>query len=263
MKKVYRRYQVVFVSVISIVAVGGALILPFASASCSAPQHKAGEGEAVERLRALTHAAPPITLPAESMVAPIETQYANTTPGTLARLLRARIKLAAGDLAGAASLLDSKAFGAQTALGDYALLLRADALAKLGRRTEARAAYEQLARDYPKSVQAREAILRNAELALQDNQAAAVPLLVKSLSEADDAGALLLAAKAHERAGDADAARAAYRRIYFYAPAAEEAGEAASALTRLASPLAPASPAEATERANKLYEAKRYGEAAA
>ncbi|HEX8130815.1 MAG TPA: transglycosylase SLT domain-containing protein [Pyrinomonadaceae bacterium] len=264
MKKVYRRYQVVFVSVISFIAVAGALFLPFAGASCSAPQQqRAGEAEAIERLRALTHANPPASMPAESVVATIETQYANTTAGTLARLLRARIKLAAGDLAGAASLLDTKAFGQQTALGDYALLLRADALAKLGRRTEARAAYEQLARDYPKSLRAREASLRNAELALQENGAAAVPLLVKNLSEADDAGALLITAKAHEQAGDAERALAAYRRIYFYAPEAVEAAEAASALTRLSSSLAPASPLEATTRANKLYEAKRHSDAAA
>ncbi|MCA1564219.1 MAG: transglycosylase SLT domain-containing protein [Acidobacteria bacterium] len=265
MRKVYRRYQVVFVSVISVVAVSAALLLPFASASCGAPQqqHRAGEAEAVERLRGLTHAAPPITLPAEGAVASIETQYANTTAGALARLLRARVKLAASDPAGAASLLDSNAFREHSALGDYALLLRADALAKLGRRTEARAAYEQLARDYPKSLRAREATLRNAELALQDNQAAAVPLLVKSLSEADDASALMLTAKALEQAGDTTRALAAYRRIYFHAPASAEAAEAASALTRLGSPLAPASAAEATTRANKLYDAKRYGEAAA
>jgi soluble lytic murein transglycosylase len=264
LRKVYRRYQVVFVSVISIIAVAGALLLPFTSASCSAPQqHRAGEAEAVERLRALAHADPPAVLPPESVVAAIETEYANTAAGALARLLRARIKLAAGDAATAASLLDSNVFRQQTALGDYALLLRADALAKTGRRTEARAAYEQLARDYPKSQRAREAALRNAELALADNQAAAVPLLVKNLSEADDAGALLLTAKAHEQAGNARDALAAYRRIYFYAPASPDANEAASALTRLASPLAPATTAEATARANRLYDAKRYGEAAA
>jgi len=254
-------------SVISMIAVSGVALLPFASASCSAPQqqgrHGARDAEAIERLRALTHANPPVTLPAESAVAAIETQHANTTPGALALLLRARIKLASGDPAGAASLLDSNALRRQTALGDYALLLRADALAKSGRRTEARAAYEQLVRDYPKSMRAREASLRNAELALQDNAAAAVPLLVKNLSEADDAGALLVSAKAHEQAGDADRALAAYRRAYFFAPAAPETVEAARALTRLASTLAPASLAEATTRANKLYEAKRYSDAAA
>jgi soluble lytic murein transglycosylase len=252
------------VSIAFTILVAGALMLPFASASCnSAPPHQAGEPEAIERLRALTHSAAPAALPAESAVAGIETQYAKTAAGALARLVRARIKLAAGDTAGAATLLDTDAFRRQTALGDYALLMRADALAKAGRRTEARAAYEQLAREYPRSLRAREAVLRNAEIALQDNAAAAVPLLVKSLSEADDAGALLLTAKAYEQTGDATRALAAYRRLYFFAPPASETNEAASAITRLGSNIAPASNVEATTRANKLYEAQRYGEAAA
>ena len=263
MRKVYRRYQVGFVSVAFAVAAACALLLPFASASCSAPQaNRAGEPEAIERLRALTHSVPPVTLPPEGAVAGLETQYAKTAAGALARLVRARIKLAANDTAGAATLLDSNAFRQQTALGDYALLLRADALATAGRRTEARAAYEQLARDYPQSLRAREAVLRNAELALQENAAAAVPLLVKSLADADDAGALLLTAKAYEQTGDTTRALAAYRRLYFFAPATPEAAEAASALTRIGSTPAPASAAEATARAGKLYEAKRYSEAA-
>jgi soluble lytic murein transglycosylase len=252
------------VSIAFAVAAAGALVLPFASASCSTQQpSRAGEPEAIERLRALTHSVPPVTLPPESAVASIETQYAKTAAGALARMLRARIKLAANDAAGAATLLDGNAFRQQTALGDYALLLRADALAKAGRRTEARAAYEQLARDYPASLRAREAVLRNAELTLQDNGAAAVPLLVKSLAEADDGGALFLTAKAYEGTGDTTRALAAYRRLYFFAPASPDAVEAASALTRLNSTLAPASATEATTRAAKLYEAKRYSEAAA
>jgi soluble lytic murein transglycosylase len=263
LRKVYRRYQVVFVSLAFAVAAAGALALPFASASCSTQQpNRAGEPEAIERLRALTHNVPPVTLPPESAVAGMETQYARTAAGALARMVRARIKLAAGDTAGASTLLDTNAFGEQTALGDYALLLRADALAKAGRRTEARAAYEQLARDYPRSLRAREAVLRNAELALQDNAAAAVPLLVKSLAEADDAGALLLTAKAYQATGDNARALAAYRRLYFFAPATPDAAEAARALTRMSSTLAPASAAEARTRADKLYDAKRYSEAA-
>lgn len=265
MRKVYRQYQVVFVSVAFAVATAGALLLPFASASCSAPPppNQAGVPEAVERLRALTHSVPPASLPPESALTAIETQHAKTAAGALARLVRARIKLAANDTAGAATLLDSDAFGQQTALGDYALLLRADALAKAGRRTEARAAYEQLARDYPQSLRAREAVLRNAEIALEDNASAAVPLLVKSLAEADDGGALLITAKAYERTGDTTRALNAYRRLYFFAPASPDAAEVASALTRLGSTLAPASTVEATTRAHKLYEAKRYSEAAA
>ncbi|HKP72009.1 MAG TPA: transglycosylase SLT domain-containing protein, partial [Pyrinomonadaceae bacterium] len=261
MRTVYRQKHVVFVFVL-FVAVAAAFALPMLSASCSsnAPQHKPGEAEAVERLRTLTHGDTP--LPAEGAVAGIETQYANTRAGSLARVVRARIKLAANDFAGAASLLDSSAFRQQTALGDYALLLRAEALAKANRRVEARAAYEQLAREYPQSLRARVAGLRNAEIALADNQAAAVPLLVKNLAEADDAAALLLTAKAYEQQGDTSRALAAYRRIYFFAPASPETTDAASALSRLGSTLAPASVAEATTRAAKLYDAKLYAAAA-
>jgi soluble lytic murein transglycosylase len=263
---IYRRSQIIFVSITFIIAAVGAVLLPFASASCSAPtqqqQNRAGERESIERLRMLTHSNPPAALPAESVVTAIETQYANGAAGALARLLRARIKLAANDAAGTASLLDSKDFRQFTALGDYALLLRADALAKLGRRTEARAAYEQLARDYPESLRARTATLRNAEIALQDNGAGAVPLLVKNLSDTDDGGALILTAQAYEQTGDTSRAITAYRRAYFFAPAAPETGEAARALTRLGSTLAPASASEATTRAGKLYEARRYAEAA-
>jgi soluble lytic murein transglycosylase len=253
------------VSIAFAVVGAGALLLPFASASCNAPQtsNGAGDAEAIERLRALTHSVPPATLPPENAVVSIETQHAKTAAGALARLVRARIKLAANDAAGAATLLDANAFRQQTALGDYALLLRADALAKAGRRTEARAAYEQLARDYPQSLRAREAVLRNAEIALQDNAAAAVPLLVADLTDVDDPTALLLTAKAHEHRGITGGAIENYRRIYFYAPASGEVAEAASGLTRLGSPLAPASISEATTRAGKLYEAKRYSEAAA
>ncbi|HYO99854.1 MAG TPA: transglycosylase SLT domain-containing protein [Pyrinomonadaceae bacterium] len=266
MRTTYRQHQVVFVSVVfSVAAAAALLLLPFTSVSCKSaqPQHRAGEAEAVERLRALTHAAPPVTMPAESAVASIETQYANAAAGALARFIRARVKIAAGDFAGAATLLDTGAFRQQTALGDYALLLRADALARSGRRTEARAAYEQLARDYPMSLRAREAALRNAELALQENAAAAVPLLLKNLSDADDAGALLLTAKAYEQTGDTARALNAYRRLYFFAPASPETKDAMSALTRLGATLAPASALEATTRANKLYDAKVYAAAAA
>ncbi|MGI9104844.1 MAG: transglycosylase SLT domain-containing protein [Pyrinomonadaceae bacterium] len=257
----YRRHQVVIGFIVFIAAAGALLLLPLAGASCNSPQNnKAGATEAIERLRTLTHGD---ALPAETAAASIETQFANTSAGALARLVRARVKLAGNDFAGAALLLDTNLFRQQTALGDYALLLRAEALAGAGRRTEARAAYEQLAREYPTSLRAREATLRNAELALDDDQAEAVPLLVKNLAAADDASALLLAAKAHERGADTSRALTAYRRIHFYAPASDESVEAVRALTRLNSTLAPASAIEATTRADKLYGAKRYGEAAA
>jgi tetratricopeptide (TPR) repeat protein len=176
-------------------------------------------------------------------------------------MLRARIKSKANDFAGAATLLDSSVIRKHTALGDYALLMRARALEQAGRRTEARAAYEQLARDYPSSTVAREALLRNAEMVMQDGQAAAAPVLLKDLIAKTDGAALLVAAKAYEQAADSTRALASYRRIYFYAPASAETAEAAAAIARLNSTTAPASAEEALTRADKLYEAKRYAEA--
>ena len=247
---------------VTIIAVGfvlllAAVALPFANASC-AQRGRDNEAATIERLRTMTRGG---VLPAESLVAGIDTEYAGTRAGALARVVRARIKLAANDFAGAAALLDEPSIVRQTLLGDYALWMRAESLEKAGRRVEARAAFEQLAREFPASLRARDAILRGATLAVQDAQAAAVPLLLKTLVERDDAAALLLAARAYEQQGDTTRALGAYRRIYFYAPAPAEVAEAAPAITRLNSTTAPATADEALTRADKLFESKQYGAA--
>jgi soluble lytic murein transglycosylase len=212
----------------------------------------------IERLRALAHS-DNNRLPTEASVLAVENENPDTTAAALARLLRARIKIAANDFNGAASLLDSKLFRQLTSIADYALLLRADALAKANRRPEARAAYEQLARDFPASPRARDAVLRGAQIALENNEAAAVPALVKKLADADDPDALLLAARSYDAQGKQDLAQQTYRRIYFYAPTSQAAADS----TRLSASVAqPATAGEASARANKLYEAKRYAEAA-
>jgi tetratricopeptide (TPR) repeat protein len=149
-------------------------------------------------------------------------------------------------------------------VGDYALWLRGDALEKAGRRAEARAAFEELARDYPDSLRARDATLRAAQMLMQDGQASGVPVAVKRLADSDDADALLLTAKAYEQSGEQLKALAAYRRLYFYAPASNDKdAEAAAAFARLNSSAAPASADEATARAEGLTKAKRYADAVA
>jgi len=45
-------------------------------------------------------------------------------------------------------------------------------------------------------------MLRVGEMLIQDGQAAAVPLILKQLAAKDEAGALLLTAKAYEQTGD-------------------------------------------------------------
>jgi soluble lytic murein transglycosylase len=236
----------------------GSLALPLLSASCGA-HTTAGSAQALETLRTMTRGG---VLPAEDAVARLEAANPNTSVAVLARIVRARIRMKAGDNAGAARLLETATGREQTAISDYILFLRAQALEGAGRRVEARAAYEQVAREYPQSLIARAAILKNAELAMQDGAAGAVPLLVKKLSDADDPAALLLAAQAFERQNDSVRALAAYRRIYFYAPAAEQSKEAAAAILRLGSSTAPGTAEEARARADRLFAAKAYIEAA-
>ena len=202
-------------------------------------------------------------LPSEDVVAGIENQFPRTKVAALARMLRARIKLNARDFAGAVSMLDGSVIREQTSVYDYALSMRGNALEQLGKDAEARAIYQQLLQDYPTSIRARDAALRSAALLMKSNEAAAVPLLLKGLTQADDPGALIVVAKAYEQTSDTTKALASYRRIYFFAPASAESTEAAASITRLGSTTSPASAEEAIARANHLFDSKRYSDALA
>lgn len=245
--------------IIGLTIVIGASLPAFMTASCrSRQQQTAAELRALENLRAMTHAA---ALPTEDAVARIENDYPKTKTAGLARLVRARIHLNAKDFAGAAALLDAAVIRDYTALGDYALMMRGDALEQAGRDSEARAAFEKLVRDYPTSMRVPEALRREANLLLKSGSAANVPVLLRDLAAKNDSAALLLSAKAYEQLSQPDRAVAAYRRLYFYAPAASEAANAPAALTQLGSATAPASAEEAGTRADRLYAAKSYADA--
>ncbi len=232
----------------------------FFSASCRSLQQTAGELKARESLRLMTRGG---VLPSEDAVARIESDFPRTTAGALARIVRARIKTNAHDFNGAATLLNASSIRDYTSIPDYALFLRAAALDQGGSRGDARAGYEQIARDYPASLRSREALLRAAHMMIEDAQPAGVPPLLNQLAAKDDAAVLLLTAKAYEQLSDSDTTRAlaTYRRIYFFAPATTESAEAASAIKRLSSTTAPATAEEANTRAEKLFQAKHYGEA--
>ncbi|HYH84785.1 MAG TPA: transglycosylase SLT domain-containing protein [Pyrinomonadaceae bacterium] len=247
------------------IALGASLllasVLPLATASCRSRQARADEPAGYERLRMLTRGG---ALPIESIVAQLASDYAGTRTGALARLAQARIRFEARDYAGAASLLRSEDFARQTKVGDYALWLRADASEKAGQRAEARAALEEIVRDYPDSLRARDAAIHAAELLAQDGQQSGVPTALKKLASDDDAAALLLTARGYEQSGEQLKALAAYRRLYFYAPVSSaNDAEASAAFARLGSTGAPATADEATTRAEKLFKAKRYADAVA
>lgn len=249
------RFAIIF---LGLIAAAGAVAPLFLIAGCRTLQLTPQELQARETLRAMTRGG---VLPAEDAVARIESDFPKTTAGALAKIVHARIKLNAKDFAAAASLLDSSAIRDYTVVPDYGLWLRAGALEQANRSGEARASYEQLTRVYPNSLRARDASLRDAQLLLQDGQAAAVSVALKQLVAKDDAAALLLTAKAYEQTGNSTAALANYRRIYFFAPASPEAADAPNSITRLSSTTSPASAEEAAARAEKLFAAKHFGEA--
>ncbi len=228
------------------------------SASCLTRQQLPAEQRALDTLRTMTRND---VLPSEDAVAAIENQFPRTKTAALARFLRARIKSNSRDFAGAATLLDTKIIAEHTSIADHALFLRASALEQASKPQEARAVYQQLIQAYPTSSRAREATLRAADLLAKGGEAAAVPLLLRDLSQKDDAAALLASAKAYEQTSDATRALASYRRLYFFAPQATESAEAGTSLTRLGSTPSPANAEEAMARADRLYAAKRFSDA--
>jgi soluble lytic murein transglycosylase len=263
-----RKYRFAFLFM-SLSTIFVAVLPMFLIASCRPLQQTPQELQARQTLRSMTRGG---VMPAEDAVAKIEKDFPNTTAGSLAKMVHARIKLTTKDYAGAASLLDSSAIAQYTVIGDYALWMRANALEQAGRRVEARAAYEKLARDFQYSMRARDAIVHDAQMLMQDGQPAAVPPILDKFRTGDpseeairinylDAAVDLAKAKAYEQTGDATRALASYRRIYFYAPASAEAAEAATAIPRLSSSLSPANQGEAITRAQKLFAAKRFSEA--
>jgi len=245
--------------VIGLAIVIGASLPAFMTASCLTRQQTPAEIRALENLRGMTRNG---VLPSEEVVARIESDFPRTKAAALARLVRARIRINAKDFAGAATLLDTNVIRDHSQLGDYALFLRGNALEQAGQLPQARIAYEQIVSDYPTSTRAREAALRVAGILMRTGSTAAVATFLKDLAAADDPQALLLTAKAAEQTSDSTRALAAYRRLYFYAPASAEAVEAAGAIPRLASTLSPASAEEAIARADKLQQSKRFTDAA-
>ncbi len=249
------RFVFLFMSLSTIFVIAAPLFL---IASCRPLQQTPQELQARQTLRSMTRGG---VLPAEDVVAKIEKDFPRTTAGSLATMVHARIKLNARDYAGAASLLDSSTLSQYTVIGDYALWMKGNALEQAGRAVEARAAYEKLARDFPNSLRARDALLHDAQMLIQSGQAAAAPLVLKPLAAKDDATALLLTAKAYEQTGNSTNALANYRRLYFFAPASSEAAEAPAALARLNSSTSAATVEEAIHRAQKLFGGKRFSEA--
>ncbi len=225
--------------------------------SCSAQQT---EEQALQSLREMTRGG---TLPAESVVSSIESRFANRKTGALAKLLRARIKFESKDFVGAAAILNSDVFETRTKVGDHALWLRGRSLQSAGQHNQAIAVFDELVRKYPNFVHSAWVRRAWAESALSSGRAVDVPGFLIELSEAHDADALLMTAKAYEAQGSRPEAVRYYRRTYFFGAGSAAAKEAEAKLTSMAEALVPQNGEEQLARADNLLKANKYADASA
>lgn len=240
-----------------LLAVIGLLVVPF-SASCRSIGVDASEADALKSLRDLTR---DNKLPPESMVIDIENRFPRARVGTLARLLRARIKFENRDFDGAVKLLTSDAFKQRTHLADYALWLKGRSFQGAGNHAEAMKTFESLVTDYPTSLRLSESKVLWATSAIATGEQARVPSFLKELNDRNDPAALLATAKAYEAAGDQPGAIVFYRRVFFFGAGSGESKEAEAKLASLGQSLSPQSVDEAASRAEKLFNAGQWADA--
>lgn len=229
--------------------------LALVTASCSAQM---SEEQALTNLRQMSLDG---RSPSESYVAEIESRFRGTRTGSLAKLLRAKIKFDNKDYAGAATLLNTDEFRKRTKVADHALWLRGRALQESGNHAEAISVFSQLITDFPDSLHARDAGLRRAESANRAGQPLKVKEWLGDLVAAKDARANLIVAESYEATGDRASATRSLRTVYFYGAGSDEAKQAEARLIALGEPMAPQSAEELLARADRLLAAKDFAAA--
>jgi soluble lytic murein transglycosylase len=192
----------------------------------------------------------------------VESSFPGTAEAALAHFLRGYLRFQAKDFSTAATLLADQNIARLTALGDYALYYRGQALREGGSAEGAEREFRRLAQIYPSSLLARTATLQSAGSAMLrgDYQAATGDLT--PLVEKNDGAALKLRADALEKAGRVNEAILTLRKLYFDAPQSAEADKVGARLTALGATTAPADAEQQLRRADRLYEAKLYALAA-
>src|SRR6185295_4970626 len=130
-----------------------------------------------------------------------------------------------------------------------------------GDHTNAMVALGKLVAEFPDSIRVRDAKFLWATSAIAGGQPGKVEGFLSELNVQKDPSSLLLTAKAYESLGDQRNALNYYRRTYFYGAGTDAGKEAETKLTSLSQNLAPQNAEEATERAERLFNAKRYTDA--
>ncbi|HVF89596.1 MAG TPA: transglycosylase SLT domain-containing protein [Blastocatellia bacterium] len=226
------------------------------TASC---QRVAGDSErGLQALRALVSGSN--GKPSADELLGIERRYNKTRAASLARFLRGYLSYSAQNYAEAIEALDARAIEAHSSLADYALFYRAESEAGAGQKSQARRDYETLYTRHQDSLKARDARLREAEMAIALGDPDGAIKGLAGMSESGDADAAFISAQAHESKGRNDQAVRLYRRIYYEIPATAASERAEARLTALGlSPKDnPASYEEERARLEALYDSKQY-----
>lgn len=229
------------------------------TASC---QRAANPERGLEELRALVDGT--AGKPDTNELAKIESRYPQTRAASLARFLRGYLAYTSQNYATAVDAFDAPGIGGHTALGDYAYFFRAESEAANGARKAALSDYTNLFTKFADSLKARDARLRAAEMMIGLGDAKGAIKALAEMVEAEDANAIFVTAQAYEANGQTDKAVSLYRTIYYDIAATTASVRAEERLVALgASPKDnPAGLDREKQRADKLFEAKQYWDAA-
>src|SRR5262245_20463176 len=207
-------------------------------------------GQGQDRAGAQLQAA--VSANSEAELQRVENSFPGTDEAALARFMRGYMRFQAKDYSTAANLLTDQNIARLTALGDYALYYRGQALHESGGAVEAEREFRRLAQNYPSSLLARTAALQSAGSAMLRQ---AYPTVIDDLGplvEKNDGTALKLRADALVSAGRTNEAILTLRKLYFDAPQSAEAEKAGARLASLGSSASPADATQQKRRADRL-----------
>ena len=126
----------------------------------------------------------------------VENSFPNSREAALARLLRGYLRFQAKDYSTATTLLTDQNIERLTAIGDYAMYYRGQALQESGRGDEAEREFRRLSQSYPSSLLARASALQSAGSAmLRGDYQTAIKDLAPLVARVREVGAVVRSAR--------------------------------------------------------------------
>jgi len=185
-------------------------------------------------------------------------RHAKEDAGALAWLVLGYARTLDHDYAKAIDPLNRAKAGASE-LGDYVAYYLGDAYLKTGHNAEALATLADFNKNFPDSLLLRDAHLVYANALLEEGRAPDAAALLEKDRAPVRSDIELAVGRAYEAAGDNQKAAIAFRNLYFNLPTSFEADLAGTELRKLG---ISGSVAERRTRADLLYKAKHYSDAA-